>query len=178
MKAPTAITMMTGRPQFSPASFGRSSRWRVPAEQPGQKKSRTLSRASGPIEVTTMNNNTVFAQAIGKGIFDDGSPAPDHSVSRRSPRLPEDICSNKHGGNLASNLAYERMKYGHNEIYEEIRALFRQHGTLTSKQIEELTGWKTNHFAPRLTELRLVHYEIMRTGRLIDGAYVLKLVDE
>lgn len=106
--------------------------------------------------------------------------APDRCVSPREPRpasLPEDICSRKSGNSLASALAYEKAKLSEQEMFRTLLDLFHAHPEgLTSKEVGRLLGISNpNHYSPRLSDLRIRHKLIYRTGELREGAYVLKL---
>lgn len=105
--------------------------------------------------------------------------APDHSTSRRvrGTQLPADLCAGKHGGDIASALAFERSKHRHSAMFETLRQVFRAHGELTSKEIAAILGVPDkNKFAPRLSDMLIRMKEIERTGLMRGGAHVLRLV--
>lgn len=105
--------------------------------------------------------------------------APDRSVSRRTPRPPqEDICANKHKGNLASVLAFEKAKHTRSKTINMLVELFEAHGgRLTSKEVGQILGQPDkNKFAPRLSDMIHKWHLLEKTDEMRDGAYVLRLV--
>jgi hypothetical protein len=148
-------------------------------------------------EVVMMNTNTVLERELVKLSLKERSKllaekvkarypelftndtAPDRSVSRREPRPPqEDICANKHKGNLASVLAFEKAKHTRSETINMLVELFEAHGgSLTSKEVGQILGQPDkNKFAPRLSDMLHKYHLLEKTDQMRDGAYVLRLV--
>jgi hypothetical protein len=87
----------------------------------------------------------------------------------------DDICGNNHGGNEASELAWERASHFKERKWEIIIDLLRAHDQLTSKEIGQLLGLANpNHYAPRISELKCMGM-IRETGERRGGANVLRL---
>lgn len=92
--------------------------------------------------------------------------------------MRDDICANNHGGDLASNLAFEKARHTRQFMYDTLTDLFMAHGNLTSNEIADLLGLPNrNQFAPRISEMRRAG-AVTTTGELRDGCNVLRLVME
>lgn len=89
----------------------------------------------------------------------------------------DDICYSHHRGDTASVLAHDKAALGKQEMYETLKALFRQHPMgLTSHEIAELLGLPNrNQFAPRLSEMKAAGI-LRESGEHRNGCHVLKML--
>jgi hypothetical protein len=126
-----------------------------------------------------LRDDTLCEQAL-----PDDRSAPDHSTSRKvaqsdgrhTPTREDDLCVGKHGGDVASVLAHEKIKPKKAKMYAILREVLDVHGPLTTHEIACILGEENrNRFAPRLTEMRVYGW-VERTGEMRGGCHVLKLV--
>jgi hypothetical protein len=126
-----------------------------------------------------MQTNSAFYDAI-QSVLDNGKAAPDHTVTRRlckthTPVPGTDMCAGKHGGDIASSLAFDRASHKTRERQQEVIDMLRAHGPLTTADIARIANTDRNVYDPRCTELRAMGV-IERTGEMRNGCHVLRLV--
>lgn len=84
-----------------------------------------------------------------------------------------DITAGKHGGNIASMAAHERVRTHKADTWAEIMTLL-QRGPMTGKEIAHAMGRELHCISGRLSEL-IAAKKIERTGDRRDGSAVLRI---